>query len=374
MKSARTAFSAFLQLACATALLCSSSVFAAETLRVLNWSSYIAPDVIKGFESRYNAKVDYVEYESVEDFGNRFLEANSHFDVIFPASRMLPAMVDAKLVRPLDTKKLPNLAGLNGYISKEFRAQNSDDWYGVPYMWGTTGLGVNKALLSNAGVAPQEMSWALLFDPAVRAKAAKCGIIVLNERDELFAAALRYKGQSINTVTATALNDAGTLIKEAMPDIRYLRSDGYVDALLSGEACVVMGYSGDILTAIDDQPQLSYVIPEQGAAMWIDVMAIPASSEHEELAYAFINYLMEAQNAATNSSYLKYPTAMASALPLVERSVQDRPEVYPSVQVLSKLETMRPMPADTNRVLHRLWTKAVCSSGKYCSAPVNSLF
>lgn len=359
---------------CSLLVLMSSMASAQETLRVLNWSDYVAPEVLQEFEKRFNTKIEYVEYSSVEDFGTRFLDSANQFDVIFPASRMLSALADAGLVRELDTHKLENLDQISDNIRHEFRGQNNGGWFGVPYLWGTTGLGLNQAALARVGIKPDEMNWSLLFDPEVRKKASSCGIVVLNERDELFAAALRFMGESVNVTSDEALNSAGALIKDALVDVKYLRSDGYVEALTAGEACVVMGYSGDLLSGISDKPDLSYVIPSQGAAMWIDLMAIPTNSTHVDLAYQFINYMMQAQNAARNSNYLSYPTVMASAMPLIAPEVLAKPEVYPPSAVLAKLEAMKPLQKDTTRLVSRLWTKAVCASGKYCSANVSSLF
>ena len=347
---------------------------AETTLRVLNWSDYIDPDVIAEFEKRYDAKIDYVEYSSVDDFATRFLNSANHFDVIFPASRMIKPMASAGFLQEIDTRKIAHMGDLRVDIREEFQRQDTGQWHGIPYMWGTTGLGINRRKLEAQQIDPNDIGWSLLFDPDVREKAARCGIVVLNERDELFAAALRFMGESINATSREVLTSAGTLIKDAMADIKYLHSSNYLDALEQGEACVVLGYSGDILSTIAEKPDLEYIIPSAGAAMWIDVMAIPANAPHPELAYQFINFLMQPEVAARNSNYLEYPTAMSSALPMVERSILDNPEVYPSQAVLAKLEAMKPLDKESSRYMQRLWVKAICSSGKYCSAPVDHFF
>ncbi|WP_430459523.1 ABC transporter substrate-binding protein [Thalassolituus sp. LLYu03] len=351
-----------------------SSAWAGETLRVLNWGDYIDPDVIKEFEQKNNVTVEYVEYNSVDEFGTLFFNPKNQYDVIFPASRIVRRLAEANLIRPLDTSKLPDYRNLRSDIMAEYNQQDTGGVHGIPYMWGTTGMGVNKAEMQRLGIAEKEHTWALLFNSELRSKVASCGIALLNERDEIFAAALRYLGYSVNTQDEAQIDQAGELIKEALADVKYLHTTQYRDDLKAHKVCLVVGYSGDILGEIDGDEALTYVIPDEGAAMWIDIMSIPANSQHTEMAYRFVRFMMEAQIAARNSSYLAYPTAMQSALPYVDKDVLDTPVVYPSVAVLGKLEAMKPLERHTNTRMHRLWVKAMCSGRSWCSVPMKSFF
>lgn len=355
-------------------LFISTPMWAGETLRVLNWGDYIDPDVIKEFEQENNVSVEYVEYNSVDEFSTLFFNPKNQYDVIFPASRIVRRLAEAGLIRSLDTNKLGDYRNLRSDIMQEYNQQDVNGVHGIPYMWGTTGLGLNLQQLRQQGITPDQHTWALLFDATLRKKVASCGIALLNERDEIFAAALRYLGYSVNTQDTAQIDQAGELIKEALADVKYLHTTQYRDDLKAHKVCLVVGYSGDILAETDGDDALTYIIPDEGAAMWIDIMSIPANSVNTDMAYRFIRFMMQAQIAARNSSYLAYPTAMENALPFVDKAVLDTPVVYPSVEVLRKLEAMKPLERKTNSRMHRLWVKAMCSGRSWCAVPMKSFF
>ncbi|MDK2778647.1 MAG: extracellular solute-binding protein [Pseudomonadota bacterium] len=352
-----------------------SAVHAGQTLKVLNWGDYIDPDVISEFEAENDATVEYVTYDNIDEFSGKLFNPDNKFDVIFPASRTVPRLAENGLVRELDTKELPDYNNLRADILEMYRQQDSAGVHGIPYMWGTTGIGANLVALKDAGVAEDQLhSWALLFDAGLRKKAASCGIALLNERDEIFAAALFYLGYSINTTDKARINQAGELVKETLADVKYLHTTQYRPDLHDHKVCLVVGYSGDILAETDGDDALDYIIPDEGAALWVDVMSVPSNAENPQLAYAFIRHMMKSQVAARNSNYLAYPTAMQSALPFVDKEVLDSPVVYPTVDVLNKLEAMKPLDKKINGRMQRLWVKAMCTGRSWCSVPMDSFF
>ena len=103
-------------------------------------------------------------------------------------------------------------------------------------------------------------------------------------------------------------------------------------------------------------------------------MSIPTSANNVDLAYEFINFLMQAGVAARNSNYLAYPTAMSSAMPFVDQDVRDNPVVYPSDDTVARLETLSPLGGKTNRLMNRVWVKSVCASGKWCSVSMSAYY
>ena len=353
-----------------------NSVHAEQTVRVLNWGDYIDPEVITEFETENNVTVDYVTYDNVDEFSTKLFNPQNHYDVIFPASRVIQRLSEAKLIRALDVNKLPDYKGLRDDVMAMYLDQDSEDGlHGIPYMWGTTGLGINRAALRKAGIPEDKLgSWGMMFDPELRKKTASCGIALLNERDELFAGALFYLGYSINTTDQAQIDQAGELLKETLADVKYLHTTQYRPDLHDHKVCLVVGYSGDILAETDGDDDLDYIIPDEGASLWVDVMSVPTNSENPDLAYAFIRFMMKSQIAARNSNYLAYPTAMETALPFVDQEVLDRPVVYPTVDVLNKLEAMKPLDKKINKRMHRLWVKAMCTGRSWCSVPMTSFF
>ena len=355
-------------------LLAQMSLADTPTLRILNWGEYIAPDVIADFERQNQVHIDYRGYYSVEEFSDRLFDPGQRFDLIFVASRLINNLEDNQRVMNLDPRQLPLLAGLRTDIASQYQQQDKGVLNGVPYLWGTTGLGVNVAALEKLGIGQYKDSWALLFDPVVRAKAAQCGIALLNERDELFASALVYLGYSVNSSNPDELARAGQLLKETVAAASYLHATQYRTDLPRGKVCVAVGYSGNVLADIHGHPELAYFIPREGAAIWIDVMSIPTDAERPDLAYAFINFLMQPENAARNSGYLAFPTVMQSAMPFMKPEIAANPVIFPPAGQHLPLEALTPQQAQTSRLKHRLWVTALCAGRDWCSVPMTSFF
>lgn len=361
---------------CCTACIALFSVHlqANPTLKILNWDDYIAPEVIAGFEQKYGVEIDYSVYTSLDEFAGLFYDQNNQFDLIFPPSRIINVLKNGGLIQDLDIAKINRYNTIRQDIQTEFTQHDEGVASGVLYLWGTTGLGVNQKKLSEQGIAKESNSWKLLFDTDTRKKAAQCGIGLLNERDELFAAALAWLGYSVNTVKKTELVEAGQLLKEVISDVSYLHTTQFRQDLKDNKICVAVGYSGDLQAVAAENPEVSYFIPREGNALWMDAMAIPTNAASPELAYTFINYAMQSQVAADNTNYLAYPNGMEEASKYVDADIINNPQIYPPISRLRNMEALAPKDRKTARVMHRLWVSVLCSRGSWCSVPPISAF
>src|ERR1700730_7036197 len=149
-----------------------------KVLNIYNWSDYIAPDTVAKFEAETGIKVNYDVYDSNEVLEARLLAGKSGYDLVVPtASPFLARQIKAKVYRKLDKSKLTNYGNLEKPILAEVANADPGNLYGVPYLWGTTGVGYNvdkvKAALGDK--APVD-SLALLFDPENAKKLQSCGI------------------------------------------------------------------------------------------------------------------------------------------------------------------------------------------------------
>lgn len=345
-----------------------------QTLRVLNWGEYIDPDALKEFEQANNVTIEYSEFNSVDEFTSIFFDSKNKYDVIFPTSSIIRIMAENDLIIPLDKSRFNNFSDLNPVVMSGLELLDTGNVYSIPYMWGTTGIGINTKEVKKVGIDPNSNSWALLFDSTKRKKLMQCGIGIVNERDEIFAAALKYLGYSLNTSSKAELQAAGQLLKETIADINYLHSTQYTDDLKDNKICLAVGYSGDILTEVAENSDLQYVIPKEGAAMWIDIMAIPKNAPNKDMAYAFIDYMMSAKISGRNSNFTAYPSPMLNAQQYVDADILNDPTIYPNEQTLAGLQMMAPKERKVNRIKHRLWVKAICANGKWCSVPMQSYF
>jgi len=289
-------------------------------LNFYNWSEYIDPELIPAFEEEFGVTVVEDFFESNEAMLAQ-LQSGGVYDVVVPSDYMVGIMIQEGLLTPLDVDAVPNLENL----APRFRELPYDPGpeYSAAYQYGTTGLGVNLDVVGE----DFEPSWALIFDPALTSTFPG-GVSVLNDPRETMGAALMYLGHTLNDTDLDNLAEARDLIVAARDGIATFDSDQYSEALVNGEVAVAHGYSGNMITGIgsaDDPAQFDYVLPREGATFWIDNMVVPATADSPCTAFAFINYLLDAENGATltNWNYYGSPNQAAIDAGLVEQEVVD---------------------------------------------------
>lgn len=303
-------------------------------LNFYNWSEYIDPELITAFEEEFGVDVTESFYESNEAMLAQ-IQSGVNYDLIVPSDYMVGIMIKEGLLLPLDKDAIPNYDNL----ADRFKSlpYDPDGAYSVAYQYGTTGLGVNIEAVGG----DFEPSWALLFDPELTSTFPG-GVSVLNDPRETMGAALKYLGYSLNDTELEHLQEAADVIAAAKDGITTFDSDQYDEALVAGEVAVAHGYSGNMIVAIgdsDDPEGYTYVLPKEGATLWIDNMTIPTASEAPCTAHAFINFLLDAENGAalTNWNYYGSPNGAAIEQGLIEQEVVD---FYASTDTAEGLEVI----------------------------------
>ena len=337
---------------------------AAKQLNVYNWSDYIAEDTLARFQQETGIKVVYDVYDSNEMLEAKLLAGSSGYDVVFPSARPFAQRhIEAGIYRELDRAKLPNWGNLDPAVLSALQDVDPGNKFLMPYMWGTTGIGYNVAKVrERLGDDFPLDSWNLIFDPAVAEKLKDCGIALLDDEQEGFAAALIWLGRDPNGAGGGEIEAASELFAKVRPFIRYFHSSKYIDDLANGEICVAMAYSGDALMAGDraeeagNGVEVAYFIPKEGAVRWVDSAAVPADAPHADNAHAFLDFLMRPDVMAPISEYVSYASANAAATPLVDASVRDDPAIYPPAEVLARLVDPKKLPEAESRARVRAWT------------------
>ena len=288
------------------------------TLNFYNWSDYMDPDLIEAFETEYGVDVVESFYESNEAMLSQ-LQSGVVYDLVVPSDYMIKIMIDENLLFQLDKDALVNY----GNLAEDFRTQpydpNGD--FSVAYQYGTTGLGVNLEAVGEDFVE----SWALIFDPEITQHFAG-GVSVLDDPRETMGAALEYLGYSLNDTDMSHLEEATQLIQDAKAHIATFDSDQYSENLALGEVAVAHGYSGNMIVDIgsaDNPENFVYILPEEGATLWIDNMAIPTTSAAPCTAHAFIDFLLDAENGAQLTNWNYYGSPNEAATPFIEQEVVD---------------------------------------------------
>jgi len=318
-------------------------------LFLYNWNDYIDPGIIEDFEAEFGVRVVQDFYPSNEEMLARVVAGGAQYDVIVPSDYMIEIMLEDDLLLPLTRAAIPNIVN----VDDEFADPPYDPNLGhsVPYLWGTTGLGVNVALLGDV-----EPSWALVFDPQVAGQLPG-PILLLDDVRETMGAALHWLGFSPNSTDETELRAAADVIATARAWTLAYDSDLYADMLVAGEVVVSLGYSGNFLDAFDGDERFAYIVPKEGATLWTDNLAILAAAPHPCTSHTFLDFILRPEQGARLTNYISYPSPNALAAPFIDPEILDDPAVYPDPETLERLEFLRDT-GDTEILYTDLFTRA----------------
>ncbi|MFO7920120.1 polyamine ABC transporter substrate-binding protein [Rhodobacteraceae bacterium W635] len=337
---------------------------AAEEVRVYNWSDYIDEALLAQFEEETGYDLVYDVFDSNELLETRMLAGGSGYDVVVPSGTFLQRQISAGAFQPLDYDLLPNADNMWDVIMERTEQYDPGNQYAINYMWGTTGLGVNvNRVREILGEDAPIDSLELIFDPDNMEQLAECGVHFLDAPVEMIPAALSYLGEDPDSHDPDVIALAEPVLSGVRPYVRNFHSSEYINALANGDICVAFGWSGDVLQArdraaeADNDVEIVYNAPTEGALMWFDMMAIPVDAPNPEGAHAFINFIMDAENMAQASNYVYYANGnLASQEFLVEDVIGDT-AIYPDEATLENLYTTTPYDPRVQRVVTRMWTR-----------------
>ena len=302
-------------------------------LRLYNWNDYMDPDIIADFEAEFGVSVIQDFYPSNEEMQARVAAGGAQYDVVVPSDYMIELMIEDGLLLPLTREAVPNIVN----VETEFADPPYDPGlrHSVPFLWGTTGLGVNVALLGDV-----EPSWDLVFDPEIAGNLPG-RVLLLDDARETMGAALNWLGLDPNTTDEDDLRAASDAIATARDWTAAFNSDLYADLLMSGEVVVAHGYSGNFLEAFGEDESFTYLVPKEGSTIWTDNLAILAAAPHPCTAHTFLDFVLRPQQHARLTNYIYYPSPNALAAEFIDPDILSDPIVYPDAETLSRLQFLR---------------------------------
>lgn len=333
-----------------------------KQLNVYNWSDYIAQDTIAGFEKQTGIRVHYDVYDRDDTLQAKLLIGRSGYDIVVPSSNYAGRQIAIGIFAPLDKSKLPNLKYLDPKLMALVAGIDPGNRYVVPWAYGTTGLGVNVTKVQQIlGKNVPLDRWDILFKAEYLSQLKRCGVSIIDAPDQVFAAALHYIGKDPNSTAPADYRAAFEVLKKIRPYITQFNSSGYINDMAAGDICFCYGWSGDMTIAkhraleAKKPYQIQYFIPQGGAPIWFDVMAIPKDAPHQQAALQWINYIETPPVHAAITNTVYYPNANAAAKQYLNQVVANDPAVYPPADIIKTLFLLKPLPPAIVRLETRLW-------------------
>ena len=336
-----------------------------KVLNVYNWSDYIADDTLKNFEKETGIKVNYDNYDSNEILHGKLIAGKTGYDIVVPSAHFAKMQIEAGLFQKLDKSKLTNWGNLDPALLQLMAKVDPGNQYLVDWLWGYITVGINTAKVKQAlgGMAMPDNPFALIFDPKYADKLKGCGISFLDSPSEVLPIALGYVGKPAYSRTVADYDAAGAMLKKIRPDVSRFSSSGYINDMVSGSVCAVLGYSGDIniararAIAAKNGNDIMAFVPKTGATLFFDSMAIPADAPHPQNAMLFINYILRPQVHAGLTNKVFYANPNKASLPYVNKDVASNPSVFLKPDDLAKMTVPDTLPQDVKRKQTRVFTE-----------------
>jgi len=288
-----------------------------KVLNLFAWSEYVPQAVIDGFTKETGVKVNYETYASNEEMLTKLLSGAAQYDLVQPSEYTIEAMIKKDLLAPLEKTKLPNLKNLAPEFTK--LGHDPDMKYCVTWMAGTVGIVVNTDKVKDDIKGYKDV-----FQPKFAGK-----IVTLDDPRELVTWVMNTKGLPINDVNDKVLAEVKPTLAEWMKLIKIYDSDSPKTALENGDVILGVVWSGEAAKLYQKDKKFKYILPAEGAHMFIDSLAIPKGAPHKDNAHAFINYILRPEVSKLISDEFPYTNPNAEARKLLSPEELANPASYP---------------------------------------------
>jgi len=319
-----------------------------EKVVVYNWGEYLDPEVLTLFEQETGIDVVYEEFETNEILYPKISSGAIAYDVICPSDYMIQRMIENDLLAEINFDNIPNVKNIGKDYMEQSRQFDPENKYSVPYCWGTVGILYNKTMVDEPIT-----SWSVLWDEKY-----KDNILMQDSVRDAFGVTLKYLGYSLNSTDLDELTEARDLLIKQKPLVQAYVIDQVRDKMIGNEAAIGVIYSGEAIYTQMENPDLEYVIPEEGSNIWIDSWVIPKNAENKENAEKFINFLCRPEIALMNFEYITYSTPNSEARKLIEdEAIRNSEIAFPDLSKYDNLETFQYLGTEADQTYGELWNQ-----------------
>lgn len=325
-----------------------SNMMNSEKVVVYNWGEYLDPEVLTLFEQETGIDVVYEEFETNEILYPKISSGAIAYDVICPSDYMIQRMIENDLLAEINFDNIPNVKNIGKDYMEQSRQFDPENKYSVPYCWGTVGILYNKTMVDEPIT-----SWSVLWDEKY-----KDNILMQDSVRDAFGVTLKYLGYSLNSTDLDELTEARDLLIKQKPLVQAYVIDQVRDKMIGNEAAIGVIYSGEAIYTQMENPDLEYVIPEEGSNIWIDSWVIPKNAENKENAEKFINFLCRPEIALMNFEYITYSTPNSEARKLIEdEAIRNSEIAFPDLSKYDNLETFQYLGTEADQTYGELWNQ-----------------
>ncbi len=329
------------------------------TLNVYNWGEYISDgtdeeflDVNAEFEALTGIEVNYATYETNESLYAKLKSGGADYDVIIPSDYMIGKMIGEGMLAPLDFENIPNFSMIGDtYKGRDYDPNNE---YSVAYTWGVVGIIYNETMVEE----PVD-SWSVLWNERYAGQ-----ILMFDNARDAFGLSFLMQGLPLNPQSDEQIDEGTDALIAQRPFVQAYVMDQIFDKMQGGEAALAPYYAGDAVLMAEVNPDLRFVVPSEGTNYFVDAMCVPATSQNQEAAEMYINFMCETEVALSNSQFIGYSTPQIQAEAALPEEVRQNPWLYPPPEVLENTWTYSVLSDELTAHLDLAWNNMRTESGE----------
>jgi spermidine/putrescine transport system substrate-binding protein len=344
----------------------------AMTLRFDNWPLYIDVDeedenvrpTLQAFEEETGISVEYVEaINSNEEYFAKILPQlqsgqSIGADVFVVTDWLVARLIGLGYLQELDQANLPTVEeNLDPALTDP--SFDPGRLYSVPWQSGITGIAYNAAAFPD-GITSLDQ---LLTDPELAGK-----VTLFSGMRESLPILAGAQGNGLSGFTDADVDAALAKVEKAVADgqIRRFTGNDYTDDLVVGNIVAALAWSGDVAQLQFDNPDLKFVVPDEGGELWSDNMVIPVGAAHKKNAEMLMDWYYQPEMAADLVNWVGYICPVPAAKEVLlgygdEFSVAtaNSPLVFPSEADLADVEISRELTEDEEKRYETDWNAIV---------------
>lgn len=306
-----------------------------NSLNLYNWGDYIDPELITKFEEETGYRVTYETFDSNEAMYTKIEQGGTNYDLAVPSEYMIERMIDENLLIELDHSKIRGLDNIDAQFLDQLFDPNNH--YSIPYFWGTLGIIYNDKFIDEKAIQHWDDLWS---------EELTNELMLIDGAREVIGLALNSEGHSLNSKDDDQLAAAAVKLESLTPNVKAIVADEIKMYMIQEEAAAAVTFSGEASEMLWENENLHYVIPSEGSNLWFDNFVIPKTAKNFDAAYAFINFMLEPENAAQNAEYVGYSTPNQEAMKLLPSEITEDEQFYPNEETMKNLEVYQDLGSE----------------------------
>ncbi len=296
-----------------------------RTLHIYTWEGYFDSNVIGEFQERFNCEIIMGSYDSNDILYEAVSLDNGSYDLVTPSASVAEKLYRNGFLLELDHSQLPNMVHLDK--SSSSLVTDVENLYSIPYTVTITGIGYLKDKVDENMLR----SWNVFANPNLAQH-----MLLLNDSREVLGAALKTLGYSLNTTDKGQIAEAGRLAAKWVGNVGKLGTAEGGYGLADGNYWIVQNYDGEIALGMVENPNIGFIVPDEGGGLNSDQFVITKNSPVPELAHAFINFMLEPEIAATTMKSIQFKIPNATAMASFAKDDAFR-QVHPAFKITAEM-------------------------------------